>query len=77
MNGKTRNDHARLLEQINAATWVKSSRSSGGTNCVELAFLPQLVCIRDSKNLDQRPLLFSTSAYGAFIGGLEQSKLPI
>ncbi|MFF5188784.1 DUF397 domain-containing protein [Streptomyces sp. NPDC000345] len=77
MNGKTRIDHAGLLEQINTATWVKSSRSSGGTNCVEIAFLPQLVCFRDSKNLDQQPLLFTTSAYDAFIGGLEQSELPL
>ncbi len=73
MNGKTHTDQARLLEQINAATWVKGRRSSGGTNCVEIAFLPQLVCFRDSKKLDQRPLLFTTSAYEAFIGGLEQS----
>ncbi|MDX3528969.1 DUF397 domain-containing protein [Streptomyces sp. ID05-39B] len=77
MNGKTRIDHARLLEQINAATWVKSRHSGGGTNCVEVAFLPQVVCFRDSKNLDQRPLLFTTSAYDAFIGGLEQSELPL
>ncbi|MGW6925175.1 DUF397 domain-containing protein [Streptomyces sp. NPDC054950] len=61
MNGKTRTDHAGLLEQINAATWVKSRRSSSGTNCVEIAFLPQFVCFRDSKNLDQRPLLFTTN----------------
>jgi hypothetical protein len=77
MNGKTRIDHAWLLDQINAVTWVKSSRSSGGTNCVEVAFLPQLVCFRDSKNLDQQPLLFTTSAYDAFIDGVGQSELPL
>ncbi|MBP5888775.1 DUF397 domain-containing protein [Streptomyces sp. LBUM 1487] len=66
---------ARLLEQINAATWVTAS--SGGTNCVEVAFLPQLVCVRDSKNLGQRPLLFTTSAYDAFISGLEQPEMPL
>jgi hypothetical protein len=74
MNGKIPID-ARLLEQINAATWVTAS--SGGTNCVEVAFLPQRVCLRDSKNLDQRPLLFTTSAYAAFICSLEQSELPL
>ncbi|MFE9610968.1 DUF397 domain-containing protein [Streptomyces sp. NPDC006012] len=76
MNGKTGIDHEQLLEQLNAATWVKGRRSSGGTNCVEIAFLPQLVCFRESKNLDQQPLLFTRSAYEAFVGGLEQSELP-
>jgi hypothetical protein len=62
-------DRTRLQEQINAAVWVTAS--SGGANCVELAFLPQFVCFRGSKNLDEEPLIFTTSAYDAFIASLE------
>jgi Domain of unknown function (DUF397) len=44
---------------------------------VEVAALPrQLVCFRDSKNLDQHPLLFTTAAYDAFLSGLQLSEPP-
>lgn len=73
MTDKNSIDSAWLQEQLTAATWIKSSRSSGGTSCVEVAFLPRgLVCVRDSKNLDQQPLLLTSAQYTAFIGPLAQ-----
>jgi|HubBroStandDraft_2_1064218.scaffolds.fasta_scaffold874482_2 Domain of unknown function (DUF397) len=36
---------------LSAATWRKSTKSAGGSsNCVEIAHLPGLIAIRDSKN---------------------------
>jgi hypothetical protein len=51
--------------------WRKSSRSSGGGNCVEVAFAPNgTVGVRDSKNRDGAVLLFTAAEWEAFTGGV-------
>ncbi|MFF2331700.1 MULTISPECIES: DUF397 domain-containing protein [unclassified Streptomyces] len=53
-----------------------SSESSGGTNCVQVAFLDQgVVALRDSKNPHQTPHLFSDAEYNAFVGGIVRGEL--
>jgi hypothetical protein len=51
--------------------WHKSSRSSGGDNCVEIAFAADgAVGIRDSKHHGAGPVLsFTPGEWAAFIGG--------
>jgi hypothetical protein len=56
---------------LTSAAWCKSSYSSGGANCVEVAFLNNTVAIRDSKNPDGPVLLFTSKQHEAFIQGLK------
>ncbi|MEU3276234.1 DUF397 domain-containing protein [Streptomyces antibioticus] len=48
--------------------WFKSSYSGGNTTeCVEAAFLPEGVCIRDSKVPEHPHLTVSASAWARFV----------
>ena len=56
-------------------TWHKSSHSSGGDNCVEVAFAPDgAVGIRDSKNPGGPVLAFTSSEWKAFRGGIQDGE---
>ncbi|QBS43761.1 DUF397 domain-containing protein [Nocardia sp. CS682] len=50
------------------APWFKSSHSNADQDCVEVAFLGDMV--RDSKNPNGSALVFSSSAWGAFTAGI-------
>ncbi|WP_223774832.1 DUF397 domain-containing protein [Streptomyces sp. 135] len=51
-----------------ALSWFKSSYSGGNTTeCLEAAFLPRGVLIRDSKQADGPHLLVSSSAWARFV----------
>jgi hypothetical protein len=53
-------------------SWHKSSRSSGGDNCVEVAFAADgSVGVRDSKQQGLGPVLeFTPTEWEAFLGGV-------
>ncbi|MEU6331989.1 DUF397 domain-containing protein [Streptomyces sp. NPDC047049] len=54
--------------------WRKSSYSSGAGNCVEIACIGSgAVAVRDSKNPDQAPLCFSSTAFATFLRLLNSS----
>jgi hypothetical protein len=46
--------------------WRKSSRSTGGQDCVEVAQTPASCLVRDSKNPDGTSLAVSRGAWAAF-----------
>ncbi|MCH0561775.1 MULTISPECIES: DUF397 domain-containing protein [unclassified Streptomyces] len=49
--------------------WRTSSYSSGeGGQCVEVAVLPHVVCVRDSKGVDQPFIPVGPAAWAAFVG---------
>lgn len=54
------------------ANWRTSSRSSGGDNCVEVAFAADgTVGVRDSKQQGRGPVLeFTPAEWEAFLGGV-------
>jgi hypothetical protein len=52
---------------VEARQWRKSSYSQGAnTNCVEVAFAPEVVGVRDSKKVAPR-LAFTPTAWRAFL----------
>ncbi|MFH8350172.1 DUF397 domain-containing protein [Streptomyces sp. NPDC018045] len=56
---------------LHGARWRRSSRSTGMNNCVETARIgPGLLAVRDSKNTAGPALLFTTTAWTAFVDGL-------
>jgi hypothetical protein len=62
--------------QLRIANWHTSSLSSGGSTCVQVAFLDQgLVALRDSKNLGKAPHLFTDAEWDAFVGGIMKGEL--
>jgi hypothetical protein len=51
----------------NTLTWRKSSHSGEQTNCVEVAFVPERVAVRDSKNTTGATLAFAAPSWHAFL----------
>jgi hypothetical protein len=58
------------------SNWRKSSLSSGGDNCVEVAFAEDgSIGVRDSKLGPASPVLeFTPSEWDAFLGGATQGE---
>ncbi len=50
--------------------WVKSSRSAGNGNCVEVAELPSAMAVRDSKDPEGPVLTFGTDSWRLFIAAV-------
>jgi hypothetical protein len=60
------------------AVWRKSARSSpSGDNCVEVAFVPGGVAVRDSKNRDGSSLLFTEEEWNAFVAGAKEGEFDL
>jgi len=54
--------------------WFKSTFSAAG-NCVEVAHLPGGgVAVRDSKNRDRRPLVYTGAEWEAFLAGAKRGE---
>ena len=53
---------------LTGAEWRKSSYSSNGGDCVEVARnLPGIVAVRDSKDAEGRALVFTVDQWRAFL----------
>lgn len=56
--------------------WLKSSYSGGsGTECVEAAFVPSGVLVRDSKRPEHPHLTVSAEAWAGFVAGTRHTRL--
>lgn len=51
---------------LSRAQWMKSSHSGGGQDCVEVARVPGVVAVRDSKDPAGPALVFAPAAWQAF-----------
>nr|BEK67484.1 hypothetical protein KPHV_47110 [Kitasatospora purpeofusca] len=67
-------DPAWLAHRLGGAEWLTAS--SGGTNCVEVAFLDRgIVAIRDSVNPKRHPLLLTDAGFAVFANGIRSGLL--
>jgi hypothetical protein len=57
------------------ARWRKSSYSGGANDCVEVAELGEQAAVRDSKDIDRCPLLFSKAAMRALVSGIARGPI--
>jgi hypothetical protein len=58
--------------------WFKSSYSSNGGQCVEVAAnLPSAVPVRDSKDPEGPSLSFSREGFAAFVAGVKSSTFAV
>jgi hypothetical protein len=61
--------------RLTGAQWRMSSYSGGnGGTCVEVADLPGLVAVRDSKNPAGPALTFSRADWSAFVAGIREAR---
>ncbi|HET9254839.1 MAG TPA: DUF397 domain-containing protein [Pseudonocardiaceae bacterium] len=58
------------MDDLTLATWRKSTRSVGETNCVEVANLSGHRAVRDSKNPTGPVLIFTPAEWSAFTAGV-------
>ena len=60
---------------LSGALWVKSTRSSGSKDCVEVAHLDGgFVGVRDSKNPTGPALVFTPGEWSAFTAGVNDGE---
>ncbi|MFJ2649694.1 DUF397 domain-containing protein [Streptomyces sp. NPDC087420] len=55
---------------LSHAVWQKSSYSSANGQCVEVAYVSDVVAMRDSKNPIGPALIFTPGEFNAFICGV-------
>lgn len=64
--------------ELSRIQWRKSSySSSNGGQCVEVAAAWRAVAVRDSKDPDGPALVFSHSAWSAFIGHVKDGQVSL
>lgn len=61
-------------QDFSKATWFKSRRSGGNGNCVEVAFVDDVVGVRDSKDQSGPVLVFTEAEWKAFVGGVKDGE---
>ncbi|MEU2608635.1 DUF397 domain-containing protein [Streptomyces albus] len=60
------------MNELESAVWFKSSRSNGQAECVEVAFLADVVATRDTKDRDRATLVFAPQQWQAFVTSAAQ-----
>ncbi|MDR7299995.1 DUF397 domain-containing protein [Haloactinomyces albus] len=64
-----------MVAADNKLVWRKSSYSSNGSDCVEVAFAAENVAARDSKDPEGPALRFDEPQWKRFVGALRNGSL--
>jgi Domain of unknown function (DUF397) len=60
------------------AVWHKSTRSGAyGDNCVEVAFVDEVIAVRDSKDRSGPVLVFTRGEWDAFVAGAKDGEFDL
>jgi hypothetical protein len=60
---------------LSGASWFKSSHSNNGGQCIEVApNLPGVTPVRDSKDPQGPALVFTATAFAAFVSGVKMGE---
>ena len=63
---------------LSRAQWFKSTRSGPTSdNCVEIAFVDEVIAVRDSKRPEGPALIFTQAEWDAFVGGAKDGEFDI
>ncbi|MFJ2806596.1 DUF397 domain-containing protein [Kitasatospora sp. NPDC087271] len=64
------------IATVKPTSWLKSSYSNGGGECVEVApGLPGILPVRDSKDPECPQLAFGADAWRSFVAGVKSGDL--
>ena len=67
--------HLAFGTALPAELWRRSSYSTGANNCVEMAvFGVGVLAVRDSKNPEGPALIFTATAWQAFLEGIRRGE---
>jgi len=63
-----------MTPDLSAAVWRKSTKSGNNGGCVEVAFVDQIVAIRDSKDPTGPVLAFEAGSWAAFVAEIRNGE---
>ncbi|WP_405139283.1 DUF397 domain-containing protein [Nocardia sp. NBC_01388] len=64
-----------MTGELDGTQWFKSSYSGDKADCIEVAFVGDLVGVRDSKDMAGPSLIFAPAEWHAFTGAVVAGKL--
>lgn len=66
------------MADFTGAVWRKAARSNGsGGNCVEIAFVDDVVGVRDSKDPEKAPHVYTHPEWEAFLDGAKKGEFDL
>jgi len=65
------------MTDFSAAHWHKATHSGSEGNCVEVAFIDDVVGVRDSKDPEKAPHVYTRSEWAAFLDGAKKGEFDL
>jgi hypothetical protein len=65
------------MTDLSQAVWRKASRSQNNGGCVEIAALPEVIAVRDSKRPEGGAHVLEPTAFAAFLADVKAGRYDI